>query len=180
MSLLLLFWSDIRAFGSQYDPRKPAFWLFLIKQLFFHGALFGVLWYRYGHWAFRVCPLPFWRHLHAVNYLLWLPLLRAVTGVDISYEARIGPGLVLVHGHQVIGAITAGENLFVHDGVLIGAVEGHFPTLENDVMLGARAVIVGSIHLGAGCRIGAGAVVVKDVPTGATAVGNPARIIEAT
>ena len=61
MSLHALIWSDIRAFGRQYDFRKPAFWLFLTKQLFFHSALFCVLWYRYGHWAFRVCPFPIWR-----------------------------------------------------------------------------------------------------------------------
>lgn len=93
MSLPSLLWSDVRTFGGQHDPRKPAFWLFLTKRLFFHGALFGVLWYRYGHWAFRVCRVSLWRHLHAINYLLWLPLLRAMTGVDISYEAQVGPGL---------------------------------------------------------------------------------------
>ena len=103
--------------------------------------------------------------------------MRATTGVDISYGAQIGPGLVLVHGHQVIGEITAGKNLFVHDGALVGAVEGQYPTLGNDVTLGARAVVIGGIHLGDGCRVGATAVVVKDVPAGATAVGNPARII---
>ena len=84
MSLPSLLWSDIRAFGGEYDPRKLAFWLFLAKQLFFHSALFGVFWHRYGHRAFRDCPIPVWRHLHAVNYLLWLPLVRATTGVDIS------------------------------------------------------------------------------------------------
>ena len=177
MSLHALIWSDIRAFGGEYDPRKLAFWLFLAKQLFFHSALFGVFWHRYGHWVFRDCPIPVWRHLHAVNYLLWLPLVRTTTGVDISYGAQIGPGLVLVHGHQVIGEITAGKNLFVHDGALVGAVEGQYPTLGNDVTLGARAVVIGGIHLGDGCRVGAAAVVVKDVPAGATAVGNSARII---
>ncbi len=177
MTLKALIWSDLRAFGRAYDPRKPAFWRFLIKQSFFHAALFGVIWYRYGHWAFCICKVPVWRHLHALNYLLWLPLLHALTGVDIAYEAEIGPGLVMGHGHQVIGAIQAGANLFVHDGVLVGAVNERYPTLGDDVTLGARAVIIGPVRLGDGCRIGAGAVVVKDVPAGATAVGNPARVI---
>ena len=71
----------------------------------------------------------------------------------------------------------AGKKLFVYDGALVGAVEGQYPTLGNDVTLGARAVVIGGIHLGDGCRVGAAAVVVKDVPAGATSVGNPARII---
>ena len=85
--------------------------------------------------------------------------------------------MVLVHGHQIIGEITAGKNLFFHNGVLVGTVKGQYPTLGNDVTLGARAVIIGGIHLGDGCRVGAAAVVVKDVPAGATVVGNPARIV---
>ena len=49
MSLSALLWSDVRAFGDRYDPWTLAFWLFLIKQTFFHGASSGVSWYRYGH-----------------------------------------------------------------------------------------------------------------------------------
>ena len=65
-----------------------------------------------------------------------------MTGVDISCEARMGPGPVLVHSYQVIGAITAGANLLVHGGVPVGAVEEQCPALGDGVTLGARAVII--------------------------------------
>ena len=97
--------------------------------------------------------------------------------VRLGVSACDGPNLHFHHlpslgyrGNQ------AGEKLFVYDGVLVGAVDEPYPTLENDVALEVLDYCR-RLHLGAICRIGVGAVVGKDVPAGATAVGNPAYII---
>lgn len=67
-----------------------------VGQLFLHRAMSGVIYYRYGHWAFCQCRVPGWKHLHQVFYLLLLPFVRTLTSADFSYKASIGPGLIAV------------------------------------------------------------------------------------
>lgn len=123
MSFSFLLWSDIRAFVGQYDPWKLAFCVpdqvaFLSRCVVWR-ALISV-------WALGVSRLPHPR-LAAPSCDQLFPLAAPVEGydgVDISHEAQIVPGMVLVHGHQIIGEITAGKNLFFHNGVLVGTVKG--------------------------------------------------------
>ena len=178
MSLFALVWSDLCAYvWKPYSPKQLKFWLFLCRQSLFHRALFYVPFYRYGHWAFRQCRIPIWKHLHQVLYLLLLPGMRLLTSVDLNHKATIGPGLILLHGNQVIGEIEAGRNLTVHDGVLLGhADDGACPVLGEDVLLGARCIIVGGIRVGDRVKVGAGTTVVKSLPAGAVAVGAAIRI----
>lgn len=105
---------------------------------------------------------------------LWQP----VAGLDLS-SAEIGPGLTISHGYgTILTADRIGRNLWVHQGVTIGFEYGRGrPTIGDDVFVGAGAKILGPIHVGDGARIGANAVVVKDVPAGATMGGVPARTI---
>ena len=111
---------------------------------------------------------------------------RFLTGIEIHPGATIGRRVFIDHGMGIV----IGEMAEIHDectiyqGVTLGGtslVRGakRHPTLERGVIVGANACVLGGFTVGAGARIGSGAVVTKPVPAGGTAVGNPARIIEA-
>jgi serine O-acetyltransferase len=103
---------------------------------------------------------------------------KTVPGLDLSGTV-IGPGLFISHGQgTILSAERIGANLWVHQGVTVGwDYRGdRRPVIGDDVFIGAGAKILGAITVGTGARIGANAVVVCDVPPGATAVGIPARI----
>ena len=110
-------------------------------------------------------------------------LARFFTGIEIHPGAKIGKGLFIDHGTGVvIGETTEiGDNVTLYQGVTLGGTgkdKGkRHPTIEDDVVVGAGAKILGPIKIGAGSKIGANAVVLKDVLAKATAVGIPARVI---
>lgn len=111
---------------------------------------------------------------------------RNRTGIEIHPGAEIGRCFFIDHGMGVVIGETAKIGDFVHmyHGVTLGGVESihgqRHPIVGNHVLIGANATLLGPIHIGNGAKIGAGAVVMHDVPAGATAVGVPARIIPAT
>ncbi|MBR6525204.1 MAG: serine O-acetyltransferase [Clostridia bacterium] len=112
---------------------------------------------------------------------------RKQTLVDIHPGAQLGEALFIDHGCGIVIGETAivGDHVTIYHGVTLGATgttlpdAGHkrHPTIEDHVLLGAGAKILGNICIGHHAKIGAGAVVLHDVPPYATAVGNPARII---
>ena len=109
---------------------------------------------------------------------------RFLTGIEIHPGATIGRRFFIDHGMGVVIGETAdiGDDVTLYHGVTLGGTswqEGkRHPTLCNGVVVGAGAKILGPVTIGAGAKIGSNAVVVKDVPTGATAVGIPARILD--
>ena len=112
--------------------------------------------------------------------------MRFLTGIEIHPGATIARRVFIDHGMGiVIGEMAEiGEGCTIYQGVTLGGtslVKGakRHPTLEPGGIVGANACVLGGFTVGAGARIGSGAVVTKPVPAGATAVGNPARIIEA-
>jgi serine O-acetyltransferase len=111
--------------------------------------------------------------------LLFHLLNKWMNGCVIGVKARLGEGLVLIHpvGVVINSSVVAGRNLWIESGVVIGENRGRFPVIGNNVFVGSGAKIIGGVTLGDDCRVGANAVVMKDVPAGATAVGVPARII---
>lgn len=139
------------------------------------------LWvYRFGRRVDARQPGPARTLLRWVYKLINTPV-QTLTGISIPKETRIGPGLqiwhfgnVVVHPHTVIGA-----NCTLRQGITLGEryVGGPCPVLEDDVELGSHAHVLGGVRLGRGCRIGAMAVVLCDVPAGYSAVGNPARVL---
>ena len=106
-------------------------------------------------------------------------------GIEIAVRCPIGPGLFLPHSHgTVIGAWRIGSNATIFQGVTLGAREVDFtytkdsrPTLGDDIIVGAGAKVLGGVALGDRVRVGANAVVLKDIPADTLAVGVPARLI---
>ncbi|WP_254545140.1 serine O-acetyltransferase [Halomarina pelagica] len=106
---------------------------------------------------------------------------RVLTGVEIHPAATVGRRLFIDHGMGVVVGETAevGEDVHMHHGVTLGGnspepVKRH-PTVEDGVLIGANATLIGDITVGERARVGAGAVVVDDVPPGTTVAGVPAR-----
>jgi len=97
----------------------------------------------------------------------------------IGRGADFGPGFVLIHATGVVinGRVRGGADVKLEHQVTIGAERRESPVLGDDVFVGAGAKIVGAVRLGTGARVGANAVVVKDVPAFSTVVGIPARVV---
>jgi serine O-acetyltransferase len=107
---------------------------------------------------------------------------RFLTGIEIHPAARLGPGLFIDHGLGVVIGETAevGENVTILQGVTLGGTslkrEKRHPTLGDNVVVGAGAKIIGALKIGDGSRIGAGSVVVREVPPNSVVVGVPGRV----
>ena len=111
---------------------------------------------------------------------------RWLTGIEIHPGATIGRRVFIDHGMGVVIGEMAevGDDCTIYQGVTLGGtslVKGakRHPTLERGVIVGANACVLGGFTVGAGARVGSGAVLTKPLPAGATAVGNPARVIQA-
>lgn len=107
-------------------------------------------------------------------------LAIASAGVAIGNPVLVEPGIYLPHGQVVIdGMVNIGAGCAIRPWVTIGLIERNYqgPTIERNVRIGTGAKILGPVTLGAGASIGANAVVLIDVPAGATAVGVPARVV---
>ena len=132
----------------------------------------------------RGLPAPWWL-LGAPLLGFYDVLVHWFLGVELRYKTRIGPGLRLFHAHAlvvhedtVIGAdCTLRQSTTIGNKPAADGSEGGCPVLGNRVDVGANAVILGPIRIGDGAIIGAGSVVLKDVPPGAVVAGNPARIL---
>jgi serine O-acetyltransferase len=137
-----------------------------------HAMLFHRMSHRLWQWHF------YWlaRFLSHIS--------RFLTGIEIHPGATIGRRFFIDHGMGVVIGETAviEDDVTLYHGVTLGGTSWNkgrrHPTLQSGVVIGAGAKVLGPITVGAGARVGSDAVVVKDVPAGATAVGNPARIIE--
>ena len=110
-------------------------------------------------------------------------LNRALTGIEIHPSAQIGEGLFIDHGMGVVIGETAviGDDVMLYQGVTLGGTsrlhEKRHPTLNDGVVVGAHAQLIGAVDVGEGARIGAGSVVVSDVPPYSTVVGVPGRVV---
>ena len=162
---------DIRSVFDR-DPAARSAWEVLTCYPGVHAAFA----HRFAHWL--------WGHR-----LRWLArfvshLARMLTGIEIHPGATIGRRFFIDHGMGVVIGETAviGDGVTLYHGVTLGGTSWNkgkrHPTLEDGVVVGAGAKVLGPIVVGAGAKVGSNAVVVKDVPAGATAVGNPARVID--
>ena len=132
--------------------------------------------------------------LHRISHKLWkheLPLLprvlsqltRTLTGIEIHPGAKIGKGVFIDHGMGVVIGETSeiGDRCLLYQGVTLGGTGKdcgkRHPTLQENVVVGAGAKVLGAIHIGSNTRIGAGSVVVKNVERNSTVVGIPGRVV---
>lgn len=130
-------------------------------------------------------------HACWIHGLKWLGrfishLSRWFTGIEIHPGAQIGQRVLIDHGMGVVIGETAeiGDGCTIYQGVTLGGTSLYkgakrHPTLGQNVVVGAGAKVLGGFTVGDGAKVGSNAVVTKPVPAGATAVGNPARIIQA-
>jgi serine O-acetyltransferase len=162
---------DIRSIFDR-DPAARTSWEVLtcypgLHAIILHRLAHG-LWVRGFYWFGRFIS-------HCARFL---------TGIEIHPGATIGRRFFIDHGMGVVIGETAiiGDDVTLYHGVTLGGTSWNkgkrHPTLADGVVVGAGAQILGPITIGEGAKVGSNAVVVKDVPEGATAVGNPARIID--
>ncbi len=138
-----------------------------------------------GLHAIWIHRLSHWLWTHEWKWLARMSsnLGRWLTGVEIHPGARIGRRFFIDHGMGIVIGETAeiGDDVTLYHGVTLGGTSWNkgkrHPTLEDGVIVGAGAKILGPFTVGAGAKIGSNAVVTREVPPGATAVGIPGRII---
>ncbi len=142
----------------------------LIRMAFSDGSSAQIL-YRMMRW----CQTHHLKPMAMVLYRINAGWSKAIIGRG----AEIGPGLVILHSIGVVinSEVRAGRNLVLEHGVTLGAEKGQSPVLGDDVFIGVGAVVIGGVRIGDRAKIGANAVVTKDVPDGATAVGVPAKVV---
>lgn len=131
--------------------------------------------------------------MHRIAHSLWNKNLfflarltshisRTLTGIEIHPGAKLGKRVFIDHGSGVVIGETAevGDDVLIYMGVVLGGTalerKKRHPTVENNVVLGSGAIVLGPITIGRGAKVGAGSVVVRSVPPGATVVGVPAKI----
>lgn len=148
-------------------------------------TVFEVLTTYPGFHAVQMHRLSHWLWNRGLRWLArWLSTLgRWLTGIEIHPAARIGRRFFIDHGMGVVIGETAeiGDDCTLYHGVTLGGTTWkkgkRHPTLGNNVVVGAGAKVLGPITVGDGARIGSNAVVLKDVPAGATVVGVPGRVV---
>ncbi len=154
------------------DPALRSRWDVILSYPGFHALTF----YKLSSWL--------WRHKFRTLGRFVSHLGRLFSGIEIHPGAKIGERLFIDHGMGVVIGETAeiGDDVTLYQGVTLGGTSlakgKRHPTLENGVIVGSGAQILGPFTVGAGARIGANAVVLKEVPPGVTMVGIPAKIAQ--
>lgn len=161
----------LRAYKN-YDPAAKS----LLEIALLYPGPKAVFFHRLAHALYAM-------RLYFLSRLI-SELSRFITGIEIHPGATIGRRLVIDHGMGVVIGETAeiGDDCVIFHGVTLGGVKfdpvKRHPTVKNKVLIGTGAKILGPITLGEGCRVGANAVVTKDVPPRAIIIGHRAELLE--
>lgn len=167
--IALIFSEEIKA-TREKDPAAKGY----VQIIFLYSGLHAIMIHRLTHGLWR------WKLLFLARWLSQVG--RFFTGIEIHPGAQIGQGLFIDHGMGVVIGETAivGHNVTLFQGVTLGGTGKEtgkrHPTLDDNVVVGAGAKVLGNIHIGANSYIGANAVVLKDVPSNSTVVGVPGHI----
>ncbi len=156
---------------TQRDPAARG----KLETLLLYPGVHAVVWHRLAH--------RLWRggYKFPARFVSWLS--RFLTNIDIHPGAVIGSRLFIDHGAGVVIGETAviGDDVTIYHGVTLGGTSWsggkRHPTLENRVLIGAGAKVLGPVTVGGGARIGANSVVFEDVPPEMTVVGIPGRVV---
>ncbi len=170
MGLLSTAREDIRAIFER-DPAARS----TVEVLFCYPGLHAVWMHRFNHWL--------WKHGFYFFARFGSHVARFLTTIEIHPGATIGRRLFIDHGLGVVFGETAeiGDDVTIYQGVTLGGttlakVKRH-PTLRNNVVIGGGSLVLGNIVIGENSRVGAGSVVLRDVPENTTVVGVPAHIV---
>jgi len=162
--------NDIRA-AKERDPAAPT----TLQVIFAYPGVHAIWGHRISHWL--------WKRGARLAARTFGELTRILTGVDIHPGAVLGSGLFIDHATGVVIGETAevGEEVTIYHGVTLGGsgrdTGKRHPTIGDRVIIGAGAKVLGAIKIGDDSRIGANAVVVKEVPSSAVVVGVPGQVI---
>ncbi len=146
-----------------------------IFEVLIYQGLWAMFFHRIAHFLYDL-RIPFIPRLIS-------QISRLLTLIEIHPGAKIGKRFFIDHGNGVVigETVIIGDDVTIYQGVTLGGTGKEkgkrHPTVGNNVVIGAEAIILGNITIGDNSRIGAGAVVTKSVPPNSTAVGNPARIV---
>jgi serine O-acetyltransferase len=161
---------DIRA-ARERDPAVPT----TLQVIFAYPGVHAIWGHRINHWL--------WQRGARLVARITAEITRILTGVEIHPGAVLGPGLFIDHATGVVIGETAevGEDVTLYHGVTLGGsgrdTGKRHPTIGDRVTIGAGAKILGAIKIGDDSRIGANAVVVKEVPSSSVVVGVPGQVI---
>ena len=157
--------------AKQRDPAKPT----TLQVIFAYPGVHAIWGHRISHWL--------WNHRARLAARVFAELTRILTGVEIHPGAILGAGLFIDHATGVVIGETAevGDDVTIFHGVTLGGTGRdtgkRHPTIGDRVIIGAGAKVLGAIKIGDDSRIGANAVVVKEVPSSAVVVGVPGQVI---
>ena len=160
---------DIRTVFEK-DPAAKNF----VEVLLCYPGLHAIWLHRIAHWFYKRREFTIARIISHIS--------RFLTGIEIHPGAKIGRRFFIDHGMGVvIGETTEiGDDVLLYQGVVLGGTslekKKRHPTLGNGVVVGAGAIVLGAVKIGENARVGAGSVVITDVPPNATVVGVPGRI----
>jgi len=163
-------WMDVKAVQERDPAARSALEVLLLYQ-----GVHALIWHRFAHW--------FYKHQMLFVARLISQIARFFTLIEIHPGAELGRGILIDHGcGVVIGETTVvGDNCTIYQGVTLGGVglnKGkRHPTLKDNVMVSAGAKILGSFTIGENSKIGAGSVVLEEVPPNCTVVGVPGRVV---
>lgn len=167
---LQLVWEDLSCVSLR-DPAARG----MLETLLTYPGVHAVIWHRLANWLW-LCNFRF-----AARFISWFA--RFLTNIDIHPGATIGRRFFIDHGAGVVIGETAvvGDDVTLYHGVTLGGVSWspgkRHPTIEDGVIIGAGAKILGPITVGRNSRVGANSVVIENVMREATVVGIPARIV---
>lgn len=162
--------ADIKAIRER-DPAVKSF----LELLFCYPGLHALMFHRVSHWFYQ-------RKLFFIARFI-STVARFLTAIDIHPGAKIGKGVFIDHGIGVVIGETAevGDNVTIYQGVTLGGtgkdVGKRHPTIGNNVVVSSGAKVLGPFKVGDNSKIGAGSVVLKEVPPNCTVVGVPGRVV---
>lgn len=141
-----------------------------------YSGFHALVLYRFAHFLYL--------HRYKLLARMVSQFAKCITGIEIHPAAKIGYGVVIDHGAGVVIGETAevGNNVLIYQGVTLGGTGKHtgkrHPTVEDGVMISAGAKVLGPFTVGKNAKIGAGSIVLREVPPNATVVGIPGKIVK--
>ncbi len=172
---------------KNWNPTGIRFWTLVREDFvthdrkFFAQGFWALFWHRFGNWRMDVKPLALRAPLTLI-YRVMHKMVQWLCGIDLPYTVVVGRRVKLEHfGGMILIADQIGDDVIIRQNTTFGIVDSDAlfarPKIEDGVQIGAGAVVLGNVTVGAFARVGANAVVIADVPPGCSVGGVPARVL---